>query len=64
VGFSSWVLVGFILIIVGIMWLLGEISTMVMPVILAIARPRERARRSGDARRAAGWPIADITQRG
>ena len=34
-GFSSWLLVGFVLIIVGVMWLLGETSTIVMPVILA-----------------------------
>ena len=34
-GISSWLLVGFILIIVGIIWLLGETSTIVMPVILA-----------------------------
>ena len=34
-GFSSWLLVGFVLIIVGVMWLLGQTSTIVMPVILA-----------------------------
>jgi putative heme transporter len=34
-GFSSWLLVGFILIIVGVMWLLAQTSTIVMPVILA-----------------------------
>jgi predicted PurR-regulated permease PerM len=34
-GFSSWLLVGFVLIIVGLIWLLGETSTIVMPVILA-----------------------------
>ncbi len=34
-GFSSWLLVGFVLIIVGLVWLLGETSTIVMPVILA-----------------------------
>src|SRR5688572_7452992 len=34
-GFSSWLLVGFVLIIVGVMWLLSETSTIVMPVILA-----------------------------
>jgi predicted PurR-regulated permease PerM len=34
-GFSSWLLVGFVLIVVGLMWLLGETSTIVMPVILA-----------------------------
>ena len=34
-GFSSWLLVGFVLIIIGLIWLLGETSTIVMPVILA-----------------------------
>jgi len=34
-GFSSWLLAGFVLIIVGVMWLLSETSTIVMPVILA-----------------------------
>jgi predicted PurR-regulated permease PerM len=34
-GFSSWLLVGFVLVIVGLMWLLGQTSTIVMPVILA-----------------------------
>jgi predicted PurR-regulated permease PerM len=34
-GFSSWLLAGFVLIVVGLMWLLGETSTIVMPVILA-----------------------------
>ena len=34
-GFSSWLLVGFVLIIVGVIWLLGETATIVMPVILA-----------------------------
>ena len=34
-GFASWLLVGFVLIIVGAVWLLGETSTIVMPVILA-----------------------------
>jgi predicted PurR-regulated permease PerM len=34
-GFSSWMLVGFVLVIVGLIWLLGETSTIVMPVILA-----------------------------
>src|SRR5215211_3439758 len=34
-GFSSWLLVGFVLIIVGLIWLLGQTSTIVMPVILA-----------------------------
>ena len=34
-GFSSWLLVGFVLVIVGVIWLLGQTSTIVMPVILA-----------------------------
>src|SRR5512132_4372133 len=34
-GFSSWLLVGFVLIIVGLIWVLAETSTIVMPVILA-----------------------------
>jgi putative heme transporter len=34
-GFSSWLLVGFVLIIVGVVWLLGQTSTIVMPVVLA-----------------------------
>ena len=34
-GFSSWLLVGFVLVIVGVMWLLGETSTIVMPVLFA-----------------------------
>ena len=34
-GFSSWLLVGFVLIIFGLIWLLAETSTIVMPVILA-----------------------------
>jgi predicted PurR-regulated permease PerM len=34
-GFSSWLLVGFVLIIVGVIWLVGQTSTIVMPVILA-----------------------------
>jgi predicted PurR-regulated permease PerM len=34
-GFSSWLLVGFVLIIVGLIWLLAETSTIVMPVIFA-----------------------------
>ena len=34
-GFSSWLLVGFGLIVVGLIWLLGQTSTIVMPVILA-----------------------------
>ena len=34
-GFSSWLLVGFVLIIVGLIWLLAETATIVMPVILA-----------------------------
>jgi predicted PurR-regulated permease PerM len=35
-GFASWLLVGFVLIIVGLIWLLGQTSTIVMPVILAL----------------------------
>jgi predicted PurR-regulated permease PerM len=34
-GFSSWLLVGFVLVVVGLIWLLGQTSTIVMPVILA-----------------------------
>jgi predicted PurR-regulated permease PerM len=34
-GFASWLLVGFVLIIVGLIWLLGETSTIVMPVVFA-----------------------------
>lgn len=34
-GFASWLLVGFVLIIIGVVWLLGQTSTIVMPVILA-----------------------------
>jgi putative heme transporter len=34
-GFASWLLVGFVLVIVGLIWLLAETSTIVMPVILA-----------------------------
>jgi predicted PurR-regulated permease PerM len=34
-GFASWLLVGFVLIIVGVIWLLGKTSTIVLPVILA-----------------------------
>ena len=34
-GFSSWLLVGFVLIIVGLIWLLGQTSTIVGPVIVA-----------------------------
>ena len=34
-GYSSWLVVGFVLVIVGLIWLLGETSTIVMPVILA-----------------------------
>jgi putative heme transporter len=35
-GFGSWLLAGFILILAGLVWLLGETSTIVMPVILAL----------------------------
>ena len=34
-GFSSWMVVGFVLLIVGVIWLLAETSTIVMPVIVA-----------------------------
>jgi predicted PurR-regulated permease PerM len=34
-GFASWMLVGFVLIIFGMIWLLSQTSTIVMPVILA-----------------------------
>jgi predicted PurR-regulated permease PerM len=34
-GFSSWLLAGFILIVLGVIWLLGQTSTIVMPVIVA-----------------------------
>jgi len=34
-GFTSWLLVGFVLIIFGVVWLLDLTSTIVMPVILA-----------------------------
>jgi len=34
-GFASWLLAGFVLILVGLIWLLGQTSTIVMPVILA-----------------------------
>ncbi|HWH95139.1 MAG TPA: AI-2E family transporter [Baekduia sp.] len=35
-GYSSWLLVGFVLIMVGLVWLLGQTSTIVMPVLLAV----------------------------
>ena len=35
-GFSSWLLVGFVLIVIGLIWLLGQTATIVMPVILAL----------------------------
>jgi putative heme transporter len=34
-GFSSWLLVGFVLVVVGLIWLVGQTSTIAMPVILA-----------------------------
>jgi putative heme transporter len=34
-GFSSWLLAGFVLIILGVIWLLDQTSTIVMPVIAA-----------------------------
>ena len=39
-GFTSWLLVGFVLIILGVIWLLDQTSTIVMPVILAAVRAR------------------------
>jgi putative heme transporter len=35
-GFGSWLLAGFVLILIGLVWLLGQTSTIVMPVILAL----------------------------
>ena len=35
VGFNSWLLVGFVLVILGLIWLLSLTSTIVMPVIFA-----------------------------
>ena len=49
-GFSSWLLVGFVLIIVGVIWLLGQTSTIVMPVILAAVLGSGRRTRAW-----AGW---------
>jgi predicted PurR-regulated permease PerM len=34
-GFASWLVVGFVLVVIGLIWLLGQTSTIVMPVILA-----------------------------
>ena len=34
-GFASWLLVGFVLIVIGLIWVLGETATIAMPVILA-----------------------------
>ncbi len=34
-GYSSWLVVGFGLVVVGLIWLVGQTSTIVMPVILA-----------------------------
>ncbi len=34
-GFASWLLVGFLVVIAGVIWLLGQTSTIVMPVIVA-----------------------------
>jgi predicted PurR-regulated permease PerM len=34
-GFASWLLAGFVLIVVGVIWLLDQTSTIVMPVLLA-----------------------------
>ena len=35
VGFSSWLLTGFVLIMLGLIWVLDQTSTIVMPVIFA-----------------------------
>ena len=35
IGLASWLVVGFVLVLVGLVWLLGQTSTIVMPVILA-----------------------------
>ena len=35
VGFSSWLLTGFVLIVLGLIWVLDQTSTIVMPVIAA-----------------------------
>jgi putative heme transporter len=34
-GYSSWLLVGFLLVVLGLLWVLGETSTIVMPVVVA-----------------------------
>jgi predicted PurR-regulated permease PerM len=34
-GFASWLLVGFVLVVVGVIWLLDQTSTIVLPVLLA-----------------------------
>src|SRR5512132_1729687 len=34
-GFSSWLLVGFVLVIVGLVWLMNQTATIAMPVVLA-----------------------------
>ncbi len=34
-GFASWLLVGFLVVVAGVIWLLGQTSTIVMPVIVA-----------------------------
>jgi putative heme transporter len=34
-GFGSWMLVGFVLVIVGLIWLLNQTATIAMPVVLA-----------------------------
>jgi predicted PurR-regulated permease PerM len=58
-GFASWLLVGFVLIIFGVIWLLSQTSTIVMPVILAavvgaVAVPLVDALAQRGAPRAAG----------
>ena len=35
VGFSSWLLAGFVLVVLGLVWVLDQTSTIVMPVITA-----------------------------
>ena len=58
-GFASWLLVGFVLIVVGVIWLLSQTSTIVMPVILAavlgaVATPLVDALERRSVPRAAG----------
>ncbi len=58
-GFASWMLVGFVLIIIGLIWLLSQTSTIVGPVILAsvlgaVAGPLVGSLQRRGAPRAAG----------